>query len=502
MSTAAVSRPGRWRRRLLRALRYGAVASAGLFVFVNLIALAEPSTLPAPPRDAAMVLVGVTIVDPDSGGRLTRSQTIEIVEGRISYVGAERHSPAMDHARRIDARGKFAIPGLWDAHVHTLRLAPQLQLPLLIANGVTSVRDMGDTCSWSSDRDCKSPADEWRRGITSGTMVGPRLQQVITFHLEEAPSDTLEFATLLQSLRDRGDPFLKLQLDPQTPAETTAGVIRFAEAHAIRVGGHLPFATDLLTLPRAFVSVEHDWLLLPQCSAARTPFDDRTASKAALLAAWDDARCAAVLAKMRGQGTAYVPTHVASTGQDAAFATGPDASAHTARFVPAPLRLMWSVVRTAGATDAADARVLRDYHAAALQLTKGAHDAGVTVLAGTDALDPEVLHGFGLHDELQYLVRAGLSPAQALAAATTAPARFFGVDSIVGTIAVGQRADILVLDANPLDDIRNTTHFHGVVADGRWYGAGERARLLLFVERQAHRVTIAARLLRGLWYGG
>ena len=128
--------------------------------------------------------------------------------------------------------------------------------------------------------------------------------------------------------------------------------------------------------------------------------------------------------------------------------------------------------------------------------------AGVVALAGTDAIDPEVIHGFALHEELEYLVRAGLTPAQALAAATTVPARFMGVDGVVGRIAAGQRADLVLLDADPLIDIRNSRRIHTVVFDGRVFGPTKRRALLSFVETHAHRASIVGRFLRGLWYGG
>jgi len=220
------------------------------------------------------------------------------------------------------------------------------------------------------------------------------------------------------------------------------------------------------------------------------------------LRAFDGAHCDSLLSTMRARGTAYVPTHIASTGQDAFFASGPPASENTPRFIPAPQRLAWQIVRAAGKVSEPEARDLQAYHAAALQLTKRAHDAGVVVLVGRDAIDPEVVHGVGFHEELEYLVRAGLTPAQALAAATTVPARLMRVDSVVGHIAAGQRADLVLLDANPLIDIRSSRRIHTVVFDGRVFGPAERTALLAFVEAQTHRITIDSRFLRGLWYGG
>lgn len=112
------------------------------------------------------------------------------------------------------------------------------------------------------------------------------------------------------------------------------------------------------------------------------------------------------------------------------------------------------------------------------------HGAGVRLAAGTDTGTGYLVPGFALHDELALLVAAGLTPAEALRAATRDAARTLGLPA-VGTVARGQAADLLVLDADPLSDIRNTRRIHGVVVDGRWIPPEERSRLLAAVEEAA-----------------
>jgi len=161
---ADVSRSGSRFRELVRRLRILALlclgAAVGLFALVNLLALATPPVPVAPSRLPRLIIHDVTIVNPDGGGRTTTAQTVVIEHDRIVYPGpvviehdrivypgpADAAAASLPGAR-IDGRGKFLVPGLWDAHVHILRMAPQLQLPLLIANGVTGVRNLGDTCS-------------------------------------------------------------------------------------------------------------------------------------------------------------------------------------------------------------------------------------------------------------------------------------------------------------------------------------------------------------------
>jgi len=197
------------RLRILALLCPG--AALGLFALVNLLALATPPVPVAPSRLPRLIIHDVTIVNPDGGGRTTTAQTVVIEHDRIVYVGPADALAVSLPGTRIDGRGKFLVPGLWDAHVHTLRLAPQLQLPLLIANGVTSVRNLGDTCACSSSLSCVSPAAAWQRAISNGAMVGPRLQQVVTYHFEEPPTDGVELRSLLLALKARGESMIKLR---------------------------------------------------------------------------------------------------------------------------------------------------------------------------------------------------------------------------------------------------------------------------------------------------
>ncbi|HEU4561146.1 MAG TPA: amidohydrolase family protein, partial [Longimicrobium sp.] len=121
-----------------------------------------------------------------------------------------------------------------------------------------------------------------------------------------------------------------------------------------------------------------------------------------------------------------------------------------------------------------------------------AQAAGVGILAGTDASDESyVFAGSGLHDELAHLVEAGLTPLQALRAATLNPARYLGAADSMGTVAAGRTADLVVLDANPLEDIHNTMRIFAVVANGRLIDAAERERLLRIAVEEASRSATA-----------
>ena len=472
-----------------------------LFIAINLAALPEPSALPAPARSAVTVITDANVVDPRGDGAVAHGQMVVVVGNRIVFVGADGSRPIPEGARVIPGSRRYLMPGLWDSHVHTLRLSPQLHFPLLIANGVTSVRDMGDTCSWSGSTDCEPATPRWRTQIQRGELTGPRIIETVSHHLESAPKDDAELGALIETLRRRGERFLKIQLDDQVSPQVFARIMRVADEKGFTVSGHIPFTVDLADASHLLGSIEHDSSLLPQCSDFRAQFDGRNRSKAALVAAMSGSRCQRVLDDLARHGVVYVPTHIASTGQDAAFSSGATTAVAglAQRYVVAPQRWVWALIRSAGKEGPDEQKVLIDFHQAALRLTKQAHEAGVVVLAGSDALDADVIHGFGLHQELRNLVAAGMTPAQALSAATVGPAKAFGMESQLGVIEPGMLADMVLLDANPLLDIRNTRRISAVIADGRVYGEPERAMALRFVEDQSHRISVIARFVRGIW---
>jgi hypothetical protein len=491
-------------RKARHRLRHLVIAAAMLVVAtLSVVTVAAEWAAPppaAPPRPAHLAIVGASIVDPRDGGRVLADHTIVVAGRRIVQVAPARDATVPEGAQVVDGRDRFVIPGLWDAHIHTLRLSPQLHLPLLVAYGVTAVRDMGDACSWTEALDCIPSAPAGRTAIDEGPLVGPRIVEAVGFHVESMPDSLPDTVALVTSLARRGEPFVKAQLDLTAPAADFARLQQAAASVGLPLAGHLPVAVDLDDPGLRLRSLEHDTSLLPQCSSTRHAFDGRPSSITSLLRGLDDRRCDAVLARLAAHRTAYVPTHVASSGQDARFATGASAPDDVLPLIVAPHRWVWAVARRSGRLDDDEAAAADAFHRAALALTARAHRAGVVVLAGTDALDPDVAHGPALHDELAALVRAGLTPADALDAATAAPAGHAGLLDERGTIEAGKIADLVVLRANPLEDIMHTRTIEAVVAEGRVFDAGRRGTLLEGVRRAAGSWATAARLVRGLWW--
>lgn len=461
-----------------------------------------------PGESGTTVIDDVTVIDPRSG-TAQQHQSVIIEGNRLRYAGPSAQAPALRHAHRIAGAGKFLSPGLWDAHAHTFKLSPPLHFPLMLANGVTGMRDMGDGCSWSGDLRCQPDAPTWRGRIARGAMLAPRMAATASYHVEAlgdgepaaAAAIGRDSAALVAALRARGDGLVKLQLDEHVDPAQFKAIVAQANLQGVPVAGHLAFSVDLLDPQLGTLhSVEHDTGLLPQCSSVAAQFDGRNRSKAWLLAHADNRRCDAVLEHMARRGTAYTPTHVASIGQDWMLLSGAYRDDQRVKYVVAPQRWIWRLYAymAVRGTAAEHRAPLQAYYQASLKLTQRAQARGVTVLAGDDAMDPYVVHGFGLHDELGQLVAAGLSPAQALKTATWNPVRHLGFERDFGTIETGKMADMLLLNANPLDDIGHLQNIDALIYDGKFYSRQDLHAMLAFVEVEASRYAMACKFIWGM----
>jgi len=464
---------------------------------------------------ALSIIDNVNVVDVKTGVVLP-TQSVVISANKIAFIGAREQIPTsyaeLPQQHRVDGANGYLIPGLWDSHLHTLSTSPQMHFPLLVANGVTTIRDLGEGCSWRSQLNCVPDITRWREQQRDNKLLMPRIVASTSYHIEsteelENSSDTVareKFRILIKSLKQRGDDFLKPQLTYDGNPRLFELLLEEAAEAKMVVAGHLPYRYDLARASSApLVSVEHDSGLLPQCSRARLQYDGRNRNKATLLADMDSTRCDAVLKSMAAQSIAFVPTHVASNAQDY-FLLGNEAdNMPTLRYVVAPMRLLW---RTYGAinkagVDASDETVIQKMFQVSLDLTKRAHAAGVPVLVGTDALDAYVVHGFSIHDELQHFVKAGLSPIDALRAATIVPATHFGRANELGSIEVGKIADLVLLNANPLNGIEQTKNIRAVWLNGQHLSQDVLTEMLRWTATGANSVRLSAafvwRMMRG-----
>lgn len=402
----------------------------------------------------------------------------------------------------LDAGGRYLLPGFWDMHTHAFQLSPQLHLPLAIANGVTGTRDLMD-CPGSNDTLIACVADKrrWTRAAAEGRMASPRFVEVASFYFERADMTPDQAAALAATYHARGLDALKVynRLSPASYERLTDE----ARQWGMPVVGHLPKAVNLEDAVAAGQrSFEHAHLFVRHCSrdaaAWRGGALDAEAPVALaerMVAGHDAAACGHAFARMREAGSWFVPTHVTreedARARDPAFTGDP----RLAYLDPLSRWAYRDDLKSTAARypDARGEAALRAYFEHGLALTGAAYRAGVPVLVGTDT----ALGGFRYHDEMALLARAGLSPAEVLRAATLDAVRYAGQAHRHGRVAVGHAADLVLLEANPLEDIANTRRLHAVLLAGRLYDRPRLDALLDFTRAQARSPANAAKLVWG-----
>jgi imidazolonepropionase-like amidohydrolase len=396
--------------------------------------LAAITTAVPPLRSGAYALVGATIVDGTLRPAVEDGAVI-VRDGRIDEVGPRSAVTIPDGLAQVDVAGKTIVPGLWDMHSHVTQIE---WAPVYLAAGVTTVRDMGNEFEF---------VVALRDAIASGRSLGPRL--------------------LLAGLVDGGGPNAFGIYDVTTVDEAKQAVAKYhdagfqqikiynlvtppiveaicLEAHRLgmTVTGHVP---NGMTVEQAAAAGMDQIAHLPIRGEAGSDDVNRT------------------IAFLRAHGTVMDPTQSWNELLGHAVGTPIAAFQPGVTKIPAPLNRVFSNAGAAG-VDAAGARQRVER---GLRIVKALHEAGVPVVVGTD----EGIPGHSVHREIELYVEAGFTPIEALQAATIVPARVMKLDGELGTLERGKRADMVVLNANPLDQIRNIRTVRWTISAGRVYDA-------------------------------
>src|SRR5690349_832661 len=465
--------------------------SIGSALLLSSLSIAQNQLAPAP-----IVITHVTVINPGTSS-VQANQTVVISNGRITSVAGSETLQPPKNARVIDASGQYLIPGLWDMHVHSafgdwFPGGRDIILPLFIANGVTGVRDMGGDVPVLL---------AWRKQIADNKIIGPRL--VISGPMLDGylPNGKLRFPSSIpvttpasavaavDSLKAQGVDFIKVQSVISQDAYLAAA----AEAHkqGLPIVGHVPDKVRIREVVGAGQkSIEHLMGIFEGCSTEEDKFIKGEGSLKLLLTTQDQQLCGSLIKLLAQNQTCQVPTLAWQRG--GTFLDQRDLKHQPLdKYVPAYWRdVTWRRFNDQMMPDLLhDPLPLRqDYFTRNLQMVGALHRAGVPFMAGTDtAPGIYIMPGFSLHDELANFVEAGFTPMESLQTATSGPAKFRGTESTSGAIAPGKMADLVLLSANPLADIRNTRKISAVIANGRMFDRVALDHILLNVEAAAKR---------------
>jgi imidazolonepropionase-like amidohydrolase len=442
----------------------------------------------AQPKPVAIVDVTVVPMDRE---RLLEHQTVVVQDGRITAIGALQsvHFPAT--AERIDGRGKFLMPGLADMHVHFVREAlpetPQTSglntagrrsgIPasaskdhalenrayalMLVANGVTTVRNM-----WGS-----GTIDTLAKEINSSDLIGPRIYSTGPITDGNPPvwasSRTVETPEQAEEAvrSDKRQGYVAIKVYSRLSKDGYNAIIAAARRQGLPVVGHVPASVGLEEAIAARQdSIEHLDAFMPLLALDGAITTER-------LQHADFKKLPSIVQAIKAADVWICPTVVVydarrtdQVGLEEASFVPPDVFARYDRMYP---------------NHATDPRATPEGHAVFIAIVAALHSGGAHLLLGTDTMKVGTLPGYSLHEELENFAAAGMTPYEAIRAGTADAAKFLHQENEFGQVSKGLRADLILVDANPLADVKNVSKLAGVLAGGRWLTAEDLNRQLV-----------------------
>jgi imidazolonepropionase-like amidohydrolase len=454
-----------------------------------LMAVCGFSTACSAPRKPALAITHVTVIDA-TGAAPQQDMTLLIADQRIAVLGPSGSTAIPRGAQILDATGKFLIPGLVDMHVHLTGAGEpggsrEFIIPLLLANGITTVRDMGGNVE---------DLLRLRNEISSGIRLGPQMFFTGPYLDGDPPayqpSIVIKSASEARAAVDRlataGVDFIKTQ--SRLDREAYFSIAEESKRLHIRFVGHVPDRVSALEASQAGqASIEHLTGILLACSSKEdelrrarfapdppngTPAQAHARDRAwrrKLLDTYSPQKTEALLHAFVTNGTWQVPTFPIMVHLGFVTPETDLLQDSRMRYVPQNVHKIWVQGMQAQLQNYSDADfALRDEIVRrSLKIVGKMQAAGVRIMAGTDIAAPNVFPGSSLHEDLSFLVEAGLTPMHALQSATKNPAEFLGKLQTQGTIERGKFADLLLLDANPLVDIHNTQKIRSLFVRGK-----------------------------------
>jgi len=421
----------------------------------------------------SIVIINVNVI-PMMSETVLSARTVIVTDGEIVAVGNVDDTPVPEDAFVVDGTDRFLMPGLFEMHGHVPGLNSRdldRVLQLFVANGITTVRGMLGQQSHL----------ELRSALQKGERLGPQLYTSGPSLNGRSVSSPERAISMVEEQHAAGYDFLKIH--PGLTREEFDAMAAAANRVGIRFAGHVPEDVGIRrALAAGIATVDH---LDGYMEALLRPNDDPSGGLSGFFGVFiadqaDETKIAEIAAATAEAGVWNVPTeslfrHATSSESD------PDDMVDwpEMKYMPANTVARWHRAKRDILDDvnyrpdtAARAVALRQ------QLILALHRSGAGLLLGSDS--PQIFNvpGFAIHRELEYLVDVGLTPYEALQTGTSNPAEFFGRPGVSGVVKTGAVADLILLDANPLDDITNTRRIHGVMVRGRWLPRSELDGLL------------------------
>ena len=458
--------------------------------------------------EQSIIFENVNIIDAVEG--LRANQTVIIKGNKIAIIKNAKKIRNPSNSLIIDGAGKYLIPGLWDAHVHLSynRDIEDVMFPLFIVNGITSIRDTGGHMDLLKRLVKKSKE---LNGISPRVFIaGPLIDGVPSVYDGSSrgmPNLAIGAATvedvirIVDSLSEEGVNQIKAyeMLSP----EVFEALLKRAKEKGLLVTGHVPLSMDVVEASNLGLrgmehmrnlemacSANYDSLLIDRkrmisegadLSGSRLRSMLHSAQRQHSVESMDEQRRDYVLSQLAKNNTWQIPTlTIATSGANRVYAR--ESWRNNFRYLPEPVRSQWTN-NTERSSEGSASLSSKKFGSWAYNMVKSISDAGIKIMAGTDSPIAYLTPGFSLHEELRLLVHSGLSPMQALEAATIRPAQFFSLDKKMGRIKKGMLADLLLLDANPLDDITNTQKILGVMKNGNFMDRNYLDGILMDLER-------------------
>jgi imidazolonepropionase-like amidohydrolase len=409
-------------------------------------------------QGAATAFIGVNVLPMDKDTVLA-DQTVIVTDGKIASIAPTAKAQVPAGAVKVDGKGKYLMPGLGELHAHI----PGGQAPdadvertlfLYVANGVTTIRGMlGDPRHLV-----------YRERVAKGEVLGPRIYTAGGPSFSANTAKTPEIAvTMVVEQKKAGYDLLKIH--PGVPRDAFDAMAAKADELKIPFAGHVPEPVGLMrALEAKYRSIDHldgyAEALVPGASGSQT-FGVNLVAKA------DESRIPALVKATRAAGTWQVPTEILLVNwlgdeDPEAMAKWPEM-----KYVQPGILTKW-IAQKQGFLAKYPQADRQKLLALRRKLIKALHDGGVPFALGSDAPQTWNVPGFSAHRELGAIVAAGLTPYEALKSGTANVGVYFGTESTVGTVAAGKRADLVLLDANPLANIANSSRIAGVMVNGRW----------------------------------